>query len=54
MPQKLTLVAFDSQAIYLPKDVRFDFLRNPLGFRDLDGLGLNMTLVKMYLPNNCI
>jgi hypothetical protein len=53
-PQKLTLVEFNRQAIYLPKDVRFDFLRTPLGFRDLGELGLNMTRVKMYLPNNCI
>jgi beta-1,4-mannosyl-glycoprotein beta-1,4-N-acetylglucosaminyltransferase len=53
MPEKLTLVEFDSSTISLPKDIRFDFLKNEMSFKNLDLLGINLTRVQRYLPNHC-
>jgi beta-1,4-mannosyl-glycoprotein beta-1,4-N-acetylglucosaminyltransferase len=53
MPEKLTLVDLDSRDVFVPNDVRFDFLRYRIGFRDLGEYKLNLTRVKMYMPKDC-
>jgi hypothetical protein len=53
MPERLTLVKFDSRAVFLPNDLRFDFLRQKIGFRDLDELNLTATEVKSFRPERC-
>jgi hypothetical protein len=54
MPEKLTLVDFDSRAVFLPNDARFDYLRYRVGFRDLGEYHLNMTKIRAYLPRDCL
>jgi hypothetical protein len=53
MPERLTLVDFNVNDVYLPNDVRFDFLRQRIGFRDLGELGLNRSGVESYRPVDC-
>jgi hypothetical protein len=53
MPEKLTLVDFDSRSVFLPNDARFDFLRYRIGFRDSGEYKLNMTKIRGYLPRDC-
>jgi hypothetical protein len=53
MPERLKLVDFDSKAIFLPKDRRFDFLKSRIGFRDLADFKITHSGVNNYLPPNC-
>jgi hypothetical protein len=53
MPERLTLVNFDSRAVFLPNDLRFDFLRQRIGFRDLGDLNLTGSQVRSYQPQEC-
>jgi hypothetical protein len=53
MPETLNLVPFDSKSVFMPNDLRFDFLRQRIGFRDLGDLNLTGEEVRSYRPTGC-
>jgi hypothetical protein len=52
MPERLTLVPFDSD-IFLPKDRRFNFMRERIGFVDLNKYTFNITAIREFMPRSC-
>jgi hypothetical protein len=53
MPEQLKLVEFNAGEVFLPKDPRFDFLRQRIGFIDLADFALNRSLMESYRPKTC-
>jgi hypothetical protein len=53
MPEKLQLVDFRSDVIFLPDDHRLDFLRQRIGFHDLSQYDLSVGAIKAYMPKKC-
>jgi beta-1,4-mannosyl-glycoprotein beta-1,4-N-acetylglucosaminyltransferase len=53
MPEVLKPVEFDANDIFVPDDPRVAFLKQRVGFQDLDSLHLNRSLFDLYRPPNC-
>jgi hypothetical protein len=53
MPEVLTPVDFNADAIYLPEDPRLEFFRYRIGFTDLDRHNLTVRKVKEFVPKKC-
>jgi hypothetical protein len=53
VPERLTLINFNKQEVWVPNDVRFDYLRHRIGFRDLADLPLNTSGVEHFRPEGC-
>jgi hypothetical protein len=53
MPERLKLVEFRKEKIWMPEDGRFDFLKRRIGFQDLSEFSLNVSAIRKYMPKKC-